>query len=92
MSVTGRATIDHPTGLHARPSVALTKAAKGFAAAITLRPLPDGAAVDAKSIVKVMALRCRTGTVVEIAADGDDAEAAVAALRGLVERGFDEGA
>lgn len=91
MSVTATATIDHPTGLHARPAVALTKLAKAFAAAVTLRPLPDGATIDAKSIVKVMGLRCRTGTVVEIAAEGDDAAAAVSALCGLIERGFDEG-
>ena len=46
--------ITHPTGLHARPAVKLTKLAKTFAAAIRLRRRARGDWVDAKSIVKVM--------------------------------------
>lgn len=84
--------ITHPTGLHARPAVTLTKLAKTFASAIRLRPLPDGAWVDAKSIVRVMALKCRTGTELELAADGEDAQAAVDALEALIRRDFDEAA
>ncbi len=82
--------IGHPTGLHARPAVKFTKLAKTFAAAIRLRGAPDGAWVDAKSIVKVMALKLKTGTRLEIEAEGDGADAAVDALAGLVERDFDE--
>jgi len=83
-------TITHPTGLHARPAVKLTRLAKGFAADIRLRGLPDGDWVDAKSIVKVMALKLKTGTVVELEAVGAGAEAAIAGLAGLIERNFDE--
>ena len=83
-------TITHPTGLHARPAVKLTKLAKTFPASIRLRPLPDGAWIDAKSIVKVMALKLRTGTEIEIEAVGEAAEAAIAELGGLVTRNFDE--
>lgn len=86
----GQLTITHPTGLHARPAVRLTKLAKGFAADIRLRALPDGDWVDAKSIVKVMALKLKAGTVVEIEAVGSAAEEAIAGLAGLVERNFDE--
>lgn len=86
-----QATITHPTGLHARPAVKLTKLAKSFPdAAVRLRRAPDGDWADAKSVVKVMALKFRAGTVVEIEAEGGGAEAAVAALRALVERDFDE--
>ena len=85
----GRATITHAAGLHARPAVKLTKLAKSFAAEVRLRGLPDGEPVDAKSIVKVMDLKLRAGTVVEFEAEGSDADAAVAALVGLVEHGFD---
>jgi phosphocarrier protein HPr len=93
MSTVGaRVTITHPTGLHARPAVAMTKLAKGFSSALQVRPLPNGAAVDAKSIVKVMGLKCRTGTELEVTGDGHDAEAAVAALVDLVRRNFDEAA
>ena len=84
--------ITHPTGLHARPAVKLTKLAKAFpAASIRLRAGPGGDWVDAKSIVKVMALKARTGVTLELEAEGEGAAAAVADLTALVERGFDEG-
>ncbi|MFO1039205.1 MAG: HPr family phosphocarrier protein [Geminicoccaceae bacterium] len=83
--------ITHPTGLHARPAVKFTKLAKTFPAAIRLRKAPDGDWVDAKSIVKVMALKFRTGTTVELEAEGDGADGALAELKALVLRDFDEG-
>ena len=85
-----RVAITHPTGLHARPAVKLTRLAKGFPATIRLRGLPDGAWVDAKSIVKVLALKLRSGSVLELEAEGERAEVALAALLGLIERDFDE--
>lgn len=90
-------TITHPTGLHARPAVKFTKLAKTFADAdIRIRagdghPANGAGWIDAKSIVKVMALKLRSGATLEMEATGDEAEAAVAALKGLVERDFDEG-
>jgi phosphocarrier protein HPr len=83
-------TITHPTGLHARPAVKLTKLAKSFDAAIRLRPDGEGHWIDAKSIVKVLGLKLRTGTRLELAAKGADAPAAIDRLRALVERNFDE--
>lgn len=82
--------ITHPTGLHARPAVKFTKLAKSFPATIRLRRAPDGDWVDAKSVVKVMGLKFRTGTMVELEAEGEAAAAALAELRALVERDFDE--
>ncbi len=55
-----------------------------------LRQAPDGSWVDAKSIVKVMGLKMRTGTLLELEAEGEAAEQALAELRSLVERDFDE--
>lgn len=83
-------TIRHPTGLHARPAVKLTKLAKSFPTTVRLRGLPDGPWVDAKSIVKVMALKLRTGTAMELQAEGEQAAEALEAIRSLVERDFDE--
>ena len=85
-----RVKVEHPTGLHARPAVKLTRLAKSFDAGVRLRDLPDGEWIDAKSIVKVMALKLKTGTEIELEAEGADAEAALAGLTGLVERNFDE--
>ena len=76
--ITAAALITNPTGLHARPAVKLTKLAKTFPAEIRLRRIPDGDWVDAKSVVKVMGLKFRTGTTVEIEAQGEAAEAALA--------------
>ena len=83
-------TITHPVGLHARPAVKFTKLAKTFDAKIRLRGAPDGAWADAKSIVKVMALKLRTGTRLELEAEGPAAAEALAALEALVARDFDE--
>jgi len=86
----GTVTITHPTGLHARPAVKLTKLAKTFPADIRLRGGPDGPWVNAKSIVKVMGLKIRSGAELELEASGEAADDALSALVGLVERNFDE--
>lgn len=83
--------ITHDVGLHARPSVKLTKLAKNFAARIDLAIAESGPWIDAKSIVKVMATKAPKGATLFLRAEGDDAEDALAALVGLVERDFDEG-
>ena len=79
-------------GLHARPSVKLTKLAKTFAAKVEVAASPQGPWVDAKSIVKVMAFKAAKGETLHFRAAGADASAALAALSELVEAGFHEGA
>jgi phosphocarrier protein HPr len=86
----GSIVLMHAVGLHARPSVKLTKLAKSFASTIRLGTRPNGPWIDAKSIVKVMAAKVPQGTEIHFEAEGSDASAAVAALLGLVERDFDE--
>jgi phosphocarrier protein HPr len=81
----------HAVGLHARPSVKLTKLAKGFEARIDLGLSADGPWVDAKSIVKVMATKAPKDSVIYFRAEGADADAAVQALVTLVEGDFQDG-
>ncbi len=81
----------NPTGLHARPAVKLTKLAKTFKAQVQILPAGGSDWIDAKSIVKVMGLKAPRDSVLSFRAEGDDAEAAVAALVALVARHFDEG-
>ena len=88
--VSGNVLLTHAAGLHARPSVKLTKLAKTFDAAVRVGSGPDGPWIDAKSIVKVMAAKVPQGVNLYVRAEGTDAPAAVAALIGLVERDFDE--
>ena len=78
----------HEVGLHARPSVKLTKLAKNFGARIDLGLSAEGPWIDAKSIVKVMAAKAPKNTVLYFRAEGDDAAAALTALITLVERDF----
>jgi phosphocarrier protein len=84
------ATLNHAAGLHARPAIKLTKLAKRFAAQVHLRAGKDGPWTDAKSIVKVMALKVPQGTLLSFRAQGGDAEQAVAALADLVRRDFED--
>ena len=84
--------ITHDVGLHARPSVKLTKLAKGFAAQIDLALAEQGPWIDAKSIVKVMATKAPKGATLFLRAQGADAQSAIDALVALVARDFDEGA
>jgi phosphocarrier protein HPr len=86
-----RVAITHAVGLHARPSVKFTKLAKTFDARTEIASAQDGPWIDARSIVKVMAMKAPAGTVLHIRASGKDADEAVATLRALVERDFDEG-
>jgi phosphocarrier protein HPr len=78
----------HEVGLHARPSVKLTKLAKNFGARIDLGLSAEGPWIDAKSIVKVMAAKAPKDTVLYFRAEGEDAAAALTALITLVERDF----
>jgi phosphocarrier protein len=83
--------ITHEAGLHARPSVKLTKLAKTFAARVEMATDPAGPWLDAKSIVKVMAARAPKGAQLYLRAEGGQAREAIEALAALVERDFDEG-
>lgn len=88
--ISGSVVITHDVGLHARPSVKLTKLAKGFAAAIEIAGASEGPWIDAKSIVKVMAMKARQHSKLHVRANGPDAEAALAAVVALVARDFDD--
>ena len=88
--VSGRVVLTHAVGLHARPSVKLTKLAKTFGSKIELGLTEDGPWIDAKSIVKVMAFKAAKGSTLHFRAHGGDAPEAVKALVDLVRRDFDE--
>jgi phosphocarrier protein HPr len=75
-------------GLHARASAKFVKMASGFDAEV--RVSKDGQTVDARSIMGLMMLAAGPGCCIEIEAEGEQAEAAVDALAGLVTGRFDE--
>ena len=80
--------ISNKLGLHARASAKLTKLAGGFKSEIHLSR--NGRRVNAKSIMGVMMLAAGLGTEVLIEVEGDDEQAAMDALRALVDGKFGE--
>ena len=75
-------------GLHARPAMAFVDLATTFACDVQVAK--SDTVVDGKSIMQMMMLAASQGTELSITADGADAERACAALKELVESGFDE--
>jgi phosphocarrier protein HPr len=87
--IRSKITISNRLGLHARASAKLTKLAGGFPCDIHMSR--NGRRVNAKSIMGVMMLAAGIGTEVEIEADGEREEDAIAALRSLIDDKFGEG-
>ena len=75
-------------GLHARASAKLTQVASAYRANVWLER--EGRRVNAKSIMGVMMLAASKGTTVTIETDGEEADAALAALVALVADRFGE--
>ena len=76
-------------GLHARASAKLTQVASGYSCELWLER--NGRRVNAKSIMGVMMLAAGKGALIVIDANGEDADAALAALQKLIADKFDEG-
>lgn len=87
--ITSSITISNKLGLHARASAKLTKLAGGFKSDVHLTR--NGRRVNAKSIMGVMMLAAGMGAVVEIETSGDDEQAAMDAIRSLIDAKFGEG-
>jgi phosphocarrier protein HPr len=86
-----KVTIVNRLGLHARPAMSFVDLAGTFKSDITVsRTEPGASPVDGKSIMQMMMLAATKGTQLEVAATGPDAEPACAALKKLVETGFEE--
>lgn len=65
-------------GIHARPAGDFVKAAKGFDSSVKITK--GGKTVDAKKIFGLMGLGVKQGEEVTIDVEGEDEEAAAAAL------------
>ncbi|MBD5450382.1 MAG: HPr family phosphocarrier protein [Lachnospiraceae bacterium] len=69
-------------GIHARPAGELVKAAKEYASAISI--IKDGKKVDAKKLFGLMGLGVKQGMEITVQAEGEDEEAAAAALEAFL--------
>jgi phosphocarrier protein HPr len=68
--------------LHARPAGALAVAAAKFSSAVSLTV--DTSSTDAKSVLGVMGLGATSGQHITVAAEGPDAEEAVATILAIL--------
>jgi phosphocarrier protein len=75
-------------GLHARASAKFVKLAADYDAEVTVTR--DGQSVDARSIMGLMMLGAGPGSVLELSAEGSEAEAALDALSELIAVRFEE--
>jgi phosphocarrier protein len=87
---TATVTISNRLGLHARPAMMFAECANQFGASITVRRADQQETLDGKSLMKLMMLAATQGTKIELCADGEDAEKALAELRKLIESKFGE--
>lgn len=86
------ATLVNDVGLHARPAAQFVQLAGSFGSTITVRNMTtDGDPANAKSILAVLSVGAHQGHDIEISAEGDDADTAVAQLAALVGSGFEHG-
>ena len=83
-------TIKNRLGLHARAAARFVHTANRFRARVVVSR--NGKIMDGKSILGILLLAASQGTRLEVGAEGEDEEAAVAALAELVEGGFGEDA
>ncbi|MCR9219500.1 MAG: HPr family phosphocarrier protein [Alphaproteobacteria bacterium] len=81
-------TICNRRGLHARAAAKFVKTTETFEAEVSVSK--DGTTVGGLSIMGLMMLAAGTGSAIEIAAEGPDADAALDALQALIEAGFHE--
>lgn len=81
-------TIASPHGLHARPAKMFVQAAKDAGIAITIAK-DGGKAIDAGSILSVLALGAVHGDTVTLTAEGDNAAAVLDELQTILETDHD---
>ena len=75
-------------GLHVRAAAKLVQTASAYESKVSLTV--DGNEADGKSILGILQLLASKGTPILVRIEGPDEAAAIAALRDLVERRFDE--
>ncbi len=75
-------------GLHLRAAAAFARVAEAYKSEVSL--LRDELRANGKSIISLVTLAAPKGTRIRLIAEGDDAEAAVNALRELIENRFGE--
>ena len=80
--VKGKVIIKNPAGLHLRPAGNLSNLAATFTSSITMRR--GSRTADAKSLLAILGACVRSGDELEFVCEGEDEEAALAAVIALI--------
>ena len=80
--------IKNKVGLHARPASVFVREASKFKSTITV--IYGDTQANAKSILNVLTLGASQGAAISIRAEGEDAEAALQALKALNDSNYEE--
>ena len=78
-----RLTLAHPEGLHARVAAMWVRSLRDCEVEVTVSW--DGRTVNGRSVIELLTLGAPHGSVLEVRISGPDAEAALVALRQVVE-------
>ena len=86
--VSQKITIKNPTGLHLRPAGILCKEAMQYKSLITFKFRENTA--NAKSVLSVLGACVKCGDEIELYCEGEDEDAALNALTGVIDAGLGE--
>lgn len=81
-------TVSNRQGFHARPANLFVQTAMKFKSQVFV--IKERERINGKSILDLLTLGARHGTLLRLEAVGEDAEAAVEALAQLIQSGFGE--
>ena len=81
-------TISNWSGLHARPAAQFAETARRFRSRVCVHK--GDQKVDGKSVYDMMLLSATAGTILQLEAEGEDAEACLDALTALIGEKFGE--
>ncbi len=77
-------TIKDEIGIHARPAGLLNKEAKKYSSTVTIARKDNGKSADVKKLMQLLALGIKCNDTVTVTAEGEDEEAAAAALEAFL--------
>jgi phosphocarrier protein HPr len=86
--VEGTVEVRNRLGLHLRAAAALAKTVAKYKSIVTIGPAKNQ--TSARSVMGLMMLGASIGTKLKVRAEGDDAEAALAAVKSLFDQKFGE--
>lgn len=84
-------TVKSEQGLHARPADLFVRSANRFQSSIRVRNISSGSKyVNAKSLLKILALGVYNGHQIQVSAEGSDEEEAIENIAALVNGNFNQ--